>query len=89
MPSSGMLGRVDLVRTDVSEKLIAAIIKVTRISELGTELAITRNRSTQLCFQFADSCYHERASETSVFTRTTQLNIPEDGIHHSRVIDGG
>jgi hypothetical protein len=36
MPSSGMLRRVDLVRTDVSEELSASIIKLTRIGELGT-----------------------------------------------------
>jgi hypothetical protein len=38
-----MLHRVALVRTDVSEELSASIIRVTRISELGT-LAVTRNR---------------------------------------------
>jgi hypothetical protein len=36
MASSGMLRRVALVRTDVSEELSAPIIRVTRISELGT-----------------------------------------------------
>jgi hypothetical protein len=36
-----MLRRVDLVRTDVSEELSASIIRVTRIGELGTTLAIT------------------------------------------------
>jgi hypothetical protein len=30
-----------LVRTDVSEELIASIIRVTRIGELGTTLAVT------------------------------------------------
>jgi hypothetical protein len=47
MPSSGMLHRVTLVRTDVSEQRIASIIRVTRIGELRT-LTVTRNRSTQL-----------------------------------------
>jgi hypothetical protein len=46
MPSSGMLRRVALVRTDVSEKRSASIITVTRIGELGTTLAVTSNRST-------------------------------------------
>jgi hypothetical protein len=46
MASSGMLHRVALVRTDVSEELIASIIKVTRIGELGTTLAVTSNRRT-------------------------------------------
>jgi hypothetical protein len=43
MPSSGMLRHVALVRTDVSEELNASIIRVTRIGELGTMLAITGN----------------------------------------------
>jgi hypothetical protein len=46
MPSSGMLRRVALVRTDVSEEHIASIITVTIIGELGTMLAATNNRST-------------------------------------------
>jgi hypothetical protein len=41
-----MLRRVALVSTDVSEELIASIIRVTRISELGTALAVTSNRET-------------------------------------------
>jgi hypothetical protein len=44
MPSSGMLRRVALVRTDVSEERMASIITVTRIGELGTTLAGTSNR---------------------------------------------
>jgi hypothetical protein len=34
--SSGMLHRVALVRTDVSEEPCASFIRVTRIGELGT-----------------------------------------------------
>jgi demethoxyubiquinone hydroxylase (CLK1/Coq7/Cat5 family) len=45
MASSGMLRRVALVRTDVSEELSASIIRVTHIGELGT-LAVTSNRRT-------------------------------------------
>jgi hypothetical protein len=45
MPSSGMLRRVALVRTEVSEELSAYIIRVTRIGELET-LAVTSNRRT-------------------------------------------
>jgi hypothetical protein len=45
MPFSGMLRRVNLIRTDVSENLNASIIRVTRVGELGP-LAVTRNRST-------------------------------------------
>jgi hypothetical protein len=44
MSSSGMLRRVALVRTDVSEERSTSIIVVTRISELGTMLAVTSNR---------------------------------------------
>jgi DNA-binding TFAR19-related protein (PDSD5 family) len=46
MASSGMLRRVALVRTDVSEECSASIIRVTRIGELGTTLAVTTNRRT-------------------------------------------
>jgi hypothetical protein len=41
--SSGMLRRVTVVRTDVSEETRTTIIRVTRIDELGT-LALTNNR---------------------------------------------
>jgi hypothetical protein len=42
--SSGMLRRMALVRTDVLEELSAFFIRVTRICELGTTLAVTSNR---------------------------------------------
>jgi hypothetical protein len=41
MSSSGMLHRVALLRTDITVDLSASIIRVTRIGELGTTLAVT------------------------------------------------
>jgi hypothetical protein len=67
MVSSGMLRHVALVRSDVSEDPSASFIGVTRIGELGTTLAATSNRRIG-------------SSETSVFTRATRHNIPEDTI---------
>jgi hypothetical protein len=46
MASSGTLRRVALVRTDVSEERSASIIRVTRLGELGTTLAVASNRRT-------------------------------------------
>jgi hypothetical protein len=46
MVFSGMLRRVALGRTDVSEEHSASFIRVTRIGELGTTLAVTSNRRT-------------------------------------------
>jgi hypothetical protein len=69
--SSGMLHRVALVRTDVSEESSASFIRVARIGELGTTLAVTSNRRTL------------RRNTKSVLTRATWRNIPEDTILHS------
>jgi hypothetical protein len=54
MAFSGMLRRVPLVRTDVSEEPSSSIISVTRIGELLTTLAVTNNRLT-LDFDFLRS----------------------------------
>jgi hypothetical protein len=51
--SSGMLRRVALVGTDVLQELSASFIRVTRISELGTTLAVTSNRRTLRWYFFA------------------------------------
>jgi hypothetical protein len=41
-----MLCHVALVRNDVSEEFIASFIRVMRIGELGTTLAVSSKRST-------------------------------------------
>jgi hypothetical protein len=46
MASCGMLCRVALVKTDISEELNASFIRVIRISELGTTFAVTSRRRT-------------------------------------------
>jgi hypothetical protein len=74
MPSSGMWSRVALVRTDVLEERIASIIRLTRICELGT-LVVT--------YFFTLMMEAIRSSQTSVLTRATRRNIPEDGILQS------
>jgi hypothetical protein len=64
MAPSGMLRRMALVITDVSEERSASFIRVTSIDELRTTLVVTRKRS----------------SEISVLTRATRRNIQEDAI---------
>jgi hypothetical protein len=46
MASSGTLRLVALVRTEVSEELTAFFIRVTRIGEIRTTLAVSSNRRT-------------------------------------------
>jgi hypothetical protein len=46
MAASGLLRRVALVITDVSEEHRASFISMTRIVELGTTFAVTSNRRT-------------------------------------------
>jgi hypothetical protein len=53
MPSSEMLRPVALVTSNVSVELSASIIRVIRIDELGTTLAVTSNRRTITMYFFA------------------------------------
>jgi hypothetical protein len=63
-----MLCRVALVRTDVSEERSTSIIRVIRIGELGTMLAVTSNRRTMRKNIMKVLC----SSETSALTRATR-----------------
>jgi hypothetical protein len=61
MASSGMLRRVALVRTDFLQERSASLIRVTRIGELGTTLAVTSNRRSYIrCMldAFVNKCLH-------------------------------
>jgi hypothetical protein len=90
MASSGILGRVALVRTDVSEERSTSIIRVTRIGELGTTLAVQQPTrllvtgnvvpSSPIPVTLMIEVLH--SSETSVLTKATRRNIPEDVILH-------
>jgi hypothetical protein len=82
MPSSGKLRRVAVTETEVSEKRIASIIRVTRIGELGTSLEIPRNRSIlRRNNRLLVTANVVRCS--SVLIRATLRNNPEVDILHS------
>jgi hypothetical protein len=63
-----MLRLVALVRTDDSEERSASVLRVTRIDELGTTLAVTSNRCRlrrkQKRSQLTDSCHSDDGGTT-------------------------
>jgi hypothetical protein len=76
MTSSGMLSRVALVRTDVSEELRVFLRNVRRL--LVTASVVP---SSPILVNLMKETL--RSSKTSDLTRTTRRNIPEDAILHS------
>jgi hypothetical protein len=88
MLSSGMLRRVANVRTDVSEERSASFIRVTRIGELGTTLAVTSNRRMlrrKLCL--GSEQYYFRFIFLNFYIKKTNKQTPwplvrERTIHH-------
>jgi hypothetical protein len=90
MPFSGMLRRVTLVRTDVSEENSASITMVIRIGELGTKflpsvprLLVTANVVPSSPILVTLLMRSLPSSETDILTRATRRNIPEDGFLYS------
>jgi hypothetical protein len=89
MVSSGMLCRVALVRTDVSEELSASFIRVTRIGQPTHAAVFLRSVSRLLVTAsvvpsspILVTLLKEvlRSSETYFLIRFTRRNIPEDAI---------
>jgi hypothetical protein len=90
MVSSGMLRRVALVRTNVSEEPSASFIRVTRIAAKKYQVFLRSMRRLLVPASVVPSSpilvtLNEElgSSKTSVLTRATRRNIPEDTILHS------
>jgi hypothetical protein len=81
MVSSGMLSHVALVRTDVSEEVSASFIRVFLHSM--HRLLITASVAPSSPILATLMKEELSPSETSVLTRATWRNIPEDTILHN------
>jgi hypothetical protein len=87
MVSSGLLRRVALVRTDVSEEPGASFIRV----KYQVFLRSVRRLLVAACVVPSSPIFVTlmkevlSSSETSVLTRVTRRNNPEDAILHSTV----
>jgi hypothetical protein len=95
MTSSGMLCHVAFIRTEVSQRIIASIIRVKRIGDLGTTLVLTSKLCSVLRLLVTANVVPSsltpstpmmddiHSSEESVLITATRRNIPEDDILHS------
>jgi hypothetical protein len=77
MAFSGMLRRVALVRADVSEEL-STLVFLRSVRRLLVTASVVPSSLIFVTLMEALS-----SSETSVLTKTTRCNIPEDAILHS------
>jgi hypothetical protein len=72
--TSGILQHMALVRTKVQEESITVYIRMTRIGELGTTLAVTSNRSTlQSITKFQKGAYY---SSTKIYKERNLNSYP-------------
>jgi hypothetical protein len=79
MVSSGMLRRVALVRTDVSEEFSASFIRVRRLPVIASVVPSSPILVTLMKEELS-------FSEKSVLRRATRCNIPEDTIVQQTVV---
>jgi hypothetical protein len=75
---------VDLVRTDNSEERISPIIRVTRLGDLGTTLAVTSNQNALLADDGHDVPSKRRYLQQphGVTSQKTTILILETALHH-------